>query len=162
MLRSEADFVCMYNNQWNIYATGFSNLILKSVNFEHIIMVLELKGKNTNIKTDLSIIIKINLIITMRQNSNRKCMVNEKDTSNINEIMVFNFYYKIIVSNFVYIVNTWLTFFVGSLQSVVRVGWDFIHNYMQTVSVSWRNFALHHVTEVVSKIIIIIASTHLH
>ena len=89
-------------------------------------------------------------------------MVNEEDTSNINEIMVFNFYYKIIVSNFVYIVNTWLTFFVGSLQSVVRVGWDFIHNYMQTVSVSWRNFALHHVTEVVSKIIIIIASTHLH
>ena len=153
MLRSEADFVCMYNNQWNIYATGFSNLILKLVNFEHIIMVLELKGKNTNIKTDLSIIIKINLIITMRQNSNKKCMVNEEDTSNINEI---------IVSNFVYIVNTWLTFFVGSLQSVVRVGWDFIHNYMQTVSVSWRNFALHHVTEVVSKIIIIIASTHLH
>ena len=85
-------------------------------------MVLELKGKNTNIKTDLSIIIKINLIITMRQNSNKKCMVNEEDTSNINEIMVFNFYYKIIVSNFVYIVNTWLTFFVGSLQSVVRVG----------------------------------------
>ena len=64
-------------------------------------MVLELKGKNTDVKTDLSIIIKINLIITMRQNSNKKCMANEEDTSNIDEILVFNFYYKIIVSNFV-------------------------------------------------------------
>ena len=113
-------YVCIIINETFI-ASGFSNLILKSVNFEHIIIVPELKGKNTNVKTDLSIIIQINLIITMKQNSNKKCMVNEEYMSNIDEILVFNFYYKINVSNFVYIVIQWLAFFVGSLWLVVRV-----------------------------------------
>ena len=37
----------------------------------------------------------------MRQNSNKKCMINEEDTSNIDEILVFMDQFLLIVSNFV-------------------------------------------------------------